>query len=76
MAAIEARITTSIDVSDVVERKRAALSAHASQLDESWWLRFPPELFAEMFGEETFIRAADRTAAPTPEDDLFAGLRG
>lgn len=75
MAQIEARITTSIDVSGVVDRKRAALAAHASQLDESWWLRFPSELFTDMFGTETFIRAQDRTGAPTPEDDLFAGLR-
>jgi len=24
---------------------------------------------------EMFVRAFDRTGAPTPEDDLFAGLR-
>ncbi|HEX2849983.1 MAG TPA: PIG-L family deacetylase [Acidimicrobiales bacterium] len=75
MAAAEARITTTIDVSSVVDRKRAALAAHASQLDESWWLRFPPELFADVFGAETFVRASDRTGAPVPETDLFAGLR-
>jgi hypothetical protein len=28
-----------------------------------------------MFGEETFIRAVDKTGTPIPEDDLFAGLR-
>jgi hypothetical protein len=28
-----------------------------------------------VFGEETFIRAVDRTGAPVPETDLFAGLR-
>jgi LmbE family N-acetylglucosaminyl deacetylase len=71
----EARITTTIDVTAVAARKRAALAAHASQLDESWWLRFPDDGFAEIFGQETFIRAEDRTGAPCPEDDLFAGLR-
>jgi LmbE family N-acetylglucosaminyl deacetylase len=71
----EARITTSIDVAEFAERKRAALAAHASQLQESWWLRFPPEAMAMVFGNETFIRAHDTTGAPTPETDLFAGLR-
>jgi LmbE family N-acetylglucosaminyl deacetylase len=71
----EKLITTEVDVSAVSTRKRAALAAHASQLDESWWLRFPPDAFAEVFGRETFIRARDRTGAPVPEVDLFTGLR-
>lgn len=71
----EARITTEIDTTGVADRKRAALAAHASQLDESWWLRCPDDAFTEVFGRETYIRAHDRTGAPTPEDDLFAGLR-
>jgi LmbE family N-acetylglucosaminyl deacetylase len=74
MEAQEAQITTTVDTTTVVARKRAALAAHASQLDQSWWVRFPDESFAEVFGTETFIRAADRTGAPLPEDDLFAGL--
>ncbi len=75
MEALERRITTSVDISAVLDRKRAALMAHASQLDESWFSRMPPELFQEFFQEETFIRAFDATGAPVPEDDLFAGLR-
>ena len=75
MEQTEARITTSVDTTAVSNRKRAALAAHASQLDESWWLRFPADAFAQVFGTETFIRARDRSCAPTPEDDLFAGLR-
>jgi LmbE family N-acetylglucosaminyl deacetylase len=75
MEEIENQITTSVDTTAVADRKRAALAAHASQLDESWWLRFPPDAFAEVFGHETFIRARDRSGAPVPEDDLFAGLR-
>jgi len=71
----EARITTEIDVRDVVDRKRAALAAHGSQLDNTWFLRFPPEAMSLVFATETFIRAHDTTGAPTPEDDLFAGLR-
>ena len=75
MEEMEGRITTSIDTTALADRKRAALFAHASQIDESWWLRFPPDAFAEVFGNETFIRARDRSGAPIPEDDLFVGLR-
>jgi len=75
MEEMEDRITTSVDTTALADRKRAALFAHASQLDESWWVRFPPDTFAEVFGNETFIRARDRSGAPIPEDDLFAGLR-
>jgi LmbE family N-acetylglucosaminyl deacetylase len=71
----EERITTTVDTSAFTDRKRDALVTHASQLDESWFGRLPPELFAEVFGHESFIRAQDRTGAELPEDDLFAGLR-
>jgi LmbE family N-acetylglucosaminyl deacetylase len=71
----EALITTAVDTTVVAARKRSALAAHASQLDQSWWVRFPDESFAEVFGIETFIRAEDRTGALLPEDDLFAGLQ-
>lgn len=75
MEDVEGRITTTVDVAAVATRKRDALAAHASQLDGSWWVRFPDDAFVDVFGEETFIRAEDRTGAPLPEDDLFAGLR-
>jgi LmbE family N-acetylglucosaminyl deacetylase len=72
----EKRITTDVDIRPVLDRKRAALLAHASQIRESWFSKIPPDLIAEVFGHETFIRASDRTGAPVPEDDLFAGVRG
>jgi LmbE family N-acetylglucosaminyl deacetylase len=72
----EKRITTDVDIRPVLDRKRAALFAHASQIRESWFSKIPPELIAEVFGHETFIRASDRTGAPVPEDDLFAGVHG
>jgi LmbE family N-acetylglucosaminyl deacetylase len=72
----EKRITTDVDIRPVLDRKRAALLAHASQIRESWFSKIPPELAVEVFGHETFIRASDRTGAPVPEDDLFAGVRG
>jgi LmbE family N-acetylglucosaminyl deacetylase len=74
-AADELRITTSVDIRPVLERKREALMSHASQIEESWFSKIPPEIAAEAFGFETFVRAADTTGAPVPETDLFAGLR-
>jgi LmbE family N-acetylglucosaminyl deacetylase len=75
MEEAEARITTSVDIRPVLERKREALFAHASQIQESWFSKIPPEIATEAFGYETFIRALDKTGTPVPETDLFAGLR-
>jgi LmbE family N-acetylglucosaminyl deacetylase len=71
----EARITTTVDIRAVLARKRAALFAHGSQINDSWFSKIPPEIADEAFGYEYFIRAADTTGAPVPESDLFAGLR-
>lgn len=71
----EKLITTTVDIRDVLDRKRAALMSHASQIRESWFSKIPPEIGEQVFGQETFIRALDKTGAPVPEDDLFAGIR-
>jgi len=71
----ERLITTTVDILPVLERKRAALLAHASQIRDSWFSKIPPDLGARVFGRESFVRAFDTTGAPVPEDDLFAGLR-
>lgn len=71
----EALITTTVDIRPVLDRKRAALLTHASQISDSWFSKIPPEVAEEVFGEETFIRQRDRTQAPVPETDLLAGLR-
>ena len=73
--ASEQRITTTVDIRPVLGRKRDALFAHGSQISESWFSKLPPEIAEATFGYEHFIRASDRTGAPLPEDDLFAGLR-
>ena len=75
VAATEAAITTTVDIRPVLDRKREALMAHASQIQESWFAKLPPELAQEAFGFESFIRTRDTTGAPVPESDLFAGLR-
>ncbi|HET9691927.1 MAG TPA: PIG-L family deacetylase [Acidimicrobiales bacterium] len=68
-------VTTTVDVADHVEAKRASLMAHESQADNVFFRRLSPDVFARLFGAEHFVRAVDRTGGPVPETDLFAGLR-
>ena len=75
MARREARITTTVELGAYAEKKRAALMAHASQLHNIRWLQVPNTEVAPIFARESFIRERDETGAPTPEADLFAGLR-
>jgi LmbE family N-acetylglucosaminyl deacetylase len=66
----EARITTIIDVSDVIGRKRAAMAAHATQIpEESFFLALPEDGFLRTFGLEWYIRL-DFTP-PVRETSLF-----
>ncbi len=51
----ESELTTKVDVSAFLDRKRAALRAHASQItDSSFFLRMPDDVFAMAFGNEWF----------------------
>jgi len=70
----EGRITTTVDIRPVLERKRAALFAHGSQINDSWFSKLPADVAEQVFGFEYFIRAVDTTGTPPPESDLFAGL--
>jgi len=71
----EARITTTIDIRSVLDRKRAALLTHASQIADSWFSKIPQEVAEAVFGKETFILEVNKAGASVPETDLFAGLR-
>jgi len=75
MREAEERITTIIDIGSVLDRKRSALLAHASQMNDSWFSKLPPEVAAEVFGQESFVNISNGPPALLPEDDLFAGLR-
>jgi LmbE family N-acetylglucosaminyl deacetylase len=68
-------ITTQIDCEEFVGTKYAALAAHASQTDQSFFMKLPHDLFDQIFGTESFIRHLDRTGVTTPETDLFVGIR-
>ncbi len=75
MRELEERITTTIDVSRFVERKRAALQLHASQIEESFFAKLPADAFRTIFADEDYIRVHDTTGAVVPESDLFDGMR-
>jgi LmbE family N-acetylglucosaminyl deacetylase len=75
VAAAEAAITTTVDIRPVLPRKREALMAHVSQIQDSWFAKLPPDLAEQTFGFEDFVRVRDTAGAPVPESDLFAGLR-
>lgn len=75
IATADELVRTYVDCSAVVSRKRAALAAHASQMDNAFFLRLDEDRFADVFGVETFVRLSDVTGAPLPEGDLFEGVR-
>jgi len=66
-------ITTRVDVRSVIDDKRRAMAAHASQISEtSFFLSMPAPALEAVWGEEDFIlQGAPRTLAET---DLFEGL--
>ncbi len=69
-------ITHAIDVTDFLDRKRASMEAHASQIGpETFFLAMPPEAFRAAFGTEWFIELDGQRAPDEPfRDDLFAGV--
>ncbi len=75
MGTPDAEITTYVDVVDYTDAKYDALCAHASQTDNTFFLQMGRDAFKKIFGIEMFVRMSDASGAPTPEDDLFAGLR-
>jgi LmbE family N-acetylglucosaminyl deacetylase len=51
------RITTEVDVRTVLDRKRRAMAAHASQIGpESFFLSLPEERFGQVWGQEWYVR--------------------
>lgn len=68
----EAELTTAIDVSGFVGRKRASMKCHSSQItDSSFFLQMPDDAFAQAFGTEWFIRVGSPGGI---SEDWLAGL--
>ncbi len=75
-AVADERVTTRLDIQGFLEKKIAAMRAHRTQIPEdSWFMKMRDALGAAAWGMEYYERVRSRVEAPTPEDDLFAGLR-
>jgi mycothiol S-conjugate amidase len=70
-----ARITTRVECADWFAVRDEALKAHATQVDPtSRWFVVPPEMQREIWPTEDYELVRSLVDAPTPEDDLFAGI--
>jgi N-acetyl-1-D-myo-inositol-2-amino-2-deoxy-alpha-D-glucopyranoside deacetylase len=68
-------VTTKVDVTDLVDRKRAAFSAHVSQNDpNSWFATMADQIYRLAFGTEYYQLARGKPGSALPESDLFAGI--
>ena len=63
-------------VSSLAAPSRRALAAHRTQAGpDMFFMKIPPELFAEFFGRENFQRVSGPgSGSGSAEVDLFAGL--
>ena len=63
------QLTTAVDVVALIDRKRRAMAAHASQIDDdSWFFQLPPNVFAMAFGTEWYRRTRPVFEATLPDD--------
>jgi LmbE family N-acetylglucosaminyl deacetylase len=73
MGTPEVLITTVVDVRDFLDRKRASMEAHASQVqDTGFLLALEPDAFREALGMEWYIRRG--VPSDHRDDDVFAGV--
>ena len=66
-----------IDIEGFAEVRFEALLAHATQIDPEspFWFGLPRDVARGIHPFDDYVRATSLVDAPTPEDDLFAGLR-
>jgi mycothiol S-conjugate amidase len=73
----ERQVTTLVPVAPFFPARDAALTAHASQIDpQGFFFAVPRDLEADVWPWDEFELAESRVPTTTPEDDLFAGIRG
>jgi mycothiol S-conjugate amidase len=73
---ISHRVTTRVPCAEYFPVRDAALIAHATQIDpEGRWFACPPETQQRVWPTEDYELARTLVDVPTPEDDLFAGIR-
>jgi mycothiol S-conjugate amidase len=70
------RITTQVPCADYFPIRDQALLAHATQIDpNSSWFSVPLSIQERVWPTEDYELARSLVESPTPEDDLFAGVR-
>ncbi|MEA2644300.1 MAG: N-acetyl-D-myo-inositol-2-amino-2-deoxy-alpha-D-glucopyranoside deacetylase [Chloroflexota bacterium] len=68
-------ITTQVDVSEYVDRKREAFAAHVTQNDpNSWFTTMADQIYRLAFGTEYYRLARGKPGSKVPENDLFVGV--
>jgi N-acetyl-1-D-myo-inositol-2-amino-2-deoxy-alpha-D-glucopyranoside deacetylase len=68
-------ITTKVDVSEFIDRKREAFAVHVSQNDpKSWFANMADQIYRLAFGTEYYQLARGKPGSELPESDLFAGI--
>ncbi|MBS1848898.1 MAG: mycothiol conjugate amidase Mca [Actinobacteria bacterium] len=73
---VEPGSTTRVDVAGTYAARKAALIAHATQIDPGspFWFGLPDDVAATVFPFEVYRLARTRVAVPDVEVDLFAGV--
>lgn len=70
------RDVTSIDITNYLPQKLAALRVHRTQIKPDWpYLAIPDDVRLELMADEHFVLLESRVDAPADEDDLFSGIR-
>ncbi len=68
-------ITTWVDISDVIDRKWAAIQRHVSQISqENGFMVFGLDGWRDAWSKEAFVLRESKVETAIPETDLFAGL--
>jgi mycothiol S-conjugate amidase len=73
----EDRITTKVDIGPYYSRRKAALLAHATQIDPAspFWFALPDDVASGVHPFDDYQLARSLVDSELPEDDLFAGIR-
>lgn len=72
----DARITTRVPCGEYFPVRDRALIAHATQIDpDGFFFQIPMSLQQEVWPTEDFELVHCLVESPTPEDDLFTGIR-
>ncbi|GLY28621.1 mycothiol conjugate amidase Mca [Kineosporia sp. NBRC 101731] len=72
----ERKITSRVNIVGWMDRRDAALRAHATQIDpDGWFFAIPNDVQANVWPTDDFELARSLVDTELPEDDLFAGIR-